>query len=59
MEKRISLTVKAFGITHRIELPDYAQATEFIEACTQLAESVGYSPELVKKALNIAVNIRQ
>ena len=58
MDKKISLTVKAFGITLRIELPNDAQATEFIEACAKLAESVGYSPTKFIEALRVAEDAR-
>jgi hypothetical protein len=51
MDEKIVLTVRAYGITHTAELNEDAVAFEFIERCTQLAESIGYSPELVQEAL--------
>lgn len=59
MEQRISLSVKSFGITHTAELPDYAQATEFIEACAMMAEAVGYAPTKVIEALRVAADERE
>jgi len=59
MEQRIFLSVKAFGITHTAELPDYAQAIEFIEACAKLAESVGYAPTKVIEGLKKAMEARE
>lgn len=58
-EDLLIIEVKAYGISHRIELPDNSLATEFIEACTKLAESVGFSPQLVIEGLRKAVESRE
>lgn len=47
----MNITITAFDITHSVEIEDTATAVEFIEKCTLLAESVGYSPSMVSEAL--------
>lgn len=47
MKQRISLSVKANNITHTADLPEDCLAIEFIESFSNLAESVGFSPQLV------------
>jgi len=59
MEDRITITVKGFGITHTSELCEDVSAVEFIEVCAKMAESVGYSPELVRKGLLAAKEYRE
>lgn len=50
-EISMNIIITAFDITHSAEIEDTATAVEFIEKCTLLAESVGYSPSMVSKAL--------
>lgn len=59
MEQRISLTVRAFGITHTSELPEDCSASEFIEIFSNLAESIGFSPQLVIDGLRQAIESRK
>lgn len=59
MEERISITVNAFGMTHTAEINEDVSAIEFIEVCAKMAESVGYSPELVRKGLQAAKEYRE
>jgi len=59
MEERITITVKGFGITHSAEIDEDVSAVEFIEVCAKMAESVGYSPELVRKGLQAAKEYRE
>ena len=59
MEDRITITVNAFGINHSVEIDEDASAVEFIEVCAKMAESVGYSPELVRKGLQAAKEYRE
>jgi hypothetical protein len=47
----MNIIITAFDITHSAEIEDTATAVEFIEKCTLLAESVGYSPSMVSEAL--------
>lgn len=58
MEQRISVAVRAFSITHSVDLPEDCSALEFIETFSNLAESVGFSPALVIKGLNKAIESR-
>lgn len=51
MDEKIVITVRAYGISHTAELNEDAVAGEFIEKCSKLAESIGYSPDLVQEAL--------
>lgn len=51
MNEKIVITVRAYGITHSTELNEDAVAFEFIEKCTKLAESIGYSPDILQEAL--------
>jgi len=59
MENKISITVNAFEITHMAEINEDVSAVEFIEVCAKMAESVGYSPELVRKGLQVAKEFRE
>lgn len=59
MEQRISLTVRAFGITHSAELSEDCTAIEFIETFSNLAESVVFSPKLVIDGLKQAIELRE
>lgn len=59
MEEKISIIVKAFGITHTSELTEDVSAEEFIETCCKMAESLTYSPEKVRQALRLALNNRE
>jgi len=59
MEQRISLSVKANNITHTAELPEDCSAIEFIESFSNLAESVGFSPQLVIDGLKQAIESRE
>jgi hypothetical protein len=59
MEDRIIITVKGFGITHTAEIGEEASAAEFIEVCANMAESIGYSPKLVREGLQAAKEYRE
>ena len=59
MENKISITINAFGINHTAEINEDVSANEFIEICAKMAESVGYSPELVRKGLQAAKEYRE
>lgn len=59
MEDRIEITVKGFGITHTSEIDEDVSAVEFIEVCAKMAESLGYSPELVREGLQVAKEYRE
>ena len=59
MVERIVITVKGFGITHMAEIGEEASATEFIEVCANMAESIGYSPKLVREGLQAAKEYRE
>lgn len=54
MEEKIEITIRAFEVTHTVEPPEDVTAVEFIEKCTLLTESFGYSPELIREGLLIA-----
>lgn len=57
MEQRIFLSVKANNSTHTSELPEDCSVIEFIESFSNLAESVGFSPQLVIDGLKQAMNL--
>lgn len=59
MDNKISITVNAFGINHSAEINEDVSAVEFIEVCAKMAESVGYSRELVKEGLQKAMEYRE
>lgn len=59
MENKISITINAFGINHSAEINEDVSAIEFIEVCAKMAESIGYSPELVRKGLQAAKEYRE
>lgn len=59
MEDKIVITVKGFGITHTSEIDEDVSAVEFIEVCAKMAESLGYSPELVREGLQAAKEYRE
>lgn len=59
MEQKISLTVKASGITHTSELSEDCSAIEFIESFSNLAESVGFPPQSVIDGLKQALETRE
>ena len=59
MEQRITLLVNANNITHTSELPEDCSAIEFIETFSNLAESVGFSPQLVIDGLKQALGARE
>jgi len=59
MEHRISLSVKAFGINHNADFPEDCSAIEFIESFSNLAESVGFSPQLVIDGLKQSIESRE
>jgi len=54
MEEKIEITIRVFGVTHTVKLPEDVTAVEFIEKCALLTESFGYSPDLIREGLLIA-----
>ena len=58
MESKIIITINAYGITHTAELSDECSADELIEICAMLAESIGFSPDLVIKGLESSIKLR-
>jgi len=59
MEQKILITINAYGISHTSELPEDCSAIEFIESFSNLAESVGFSPQLVIDGLKQALEARE
>lgn len=58
MENKITISVKAYGISHSAVLSDECSADELIEICAMLAESIGFSPALVVEGLKNAIECR-
>jgi hypothetical protein len=58
MEEKITLIIKAYGITHTCEFSEECTATEIVEKCAMLIESIGFSPVLVVEALGQAIESR-
>lgn len=58
MENKITISVKAYGISHSAVLSDECSADELIEIFAMLAESIGFSPALVIKGLESAIDSR-
>ena len=58
MENKITISVKAYGISHSAVLSDECSADELIEICAMLAESIGFSPDLVVKGMDRAIECR-
>lgn len=54
----MQLLLKTKKINHSIEIDDDATVNEFIEACAALAETTGYAPTIVAKALKNAADLR-
>ena len=59
MEQKILITINAYGISHTSELPEDCSAIEFIETFSNLAESVGFSPQLVIDGLRQTSKTRE
>ena len=57
-EDFIKIEVNGYGIKHSAMLPDSCDANDFIEICAMMAESLGFSPELVINALKESTNNR-
>lgn len=58
-EDTITIEVDGYGIKHFAKMSDISDATEFIEACAKMAESVGYAPSKVIEALKVAADARE
>lgn len=59
MENKITISVKAYGISHSAVLSDECSADEFIEVCAKMAESIGFTSTLVIKGLEKSKKIRR
>ncbi|MBP1593603.1 MAG: hypothetical protein H6Q12_621 [Bacteroidetes bacterium] len=59
MKDIITIRLKAFGIKHTPHISESSDTKEFIEICTMMAESVGFSPGKVIEALKIAISSRE
>lgn len=59
MEQKILITINAYGISHTSELPEDCSAIEFIETFSNLAESVGFSSQLVIDGLRQTIETRE
>jgi|GEM_PF-3665651 len=58
MENIITISIQAYGITHISNLPESCSATELIEICSQLVESIGFDSSLIVKALKEVIDSR-
>lgn len=58
MKNTITISIQAYGISHKAELSDECSADELIELLALLTESIGFSPTLVINALEKAIDSR-
>jgi hypothetical protein len=58
MKNKITISINAYEIFHVAELSDECSANELIEVFANLAESIGFSPALVIKGMQKAIDSR-